>query len=262
MTLPVLNGLHVLLVEDNAVNQMVAREMLTSMGARVMEANDGAEALQCIDAMQSSNNQYDVVLLDIEMPRMSGLELVRAVRARTDAAKNLTLIAVSAFSAAEYREPLSDAGADGFIPKPIGARDAFGDKILSILESRRMLTAGTTLNPQVYAGLVNAIGRSSMATLLSKVRDDIHAVRRELDVPPSMTNMDTIRAQTHILMSVSGAVGATGIQQRSSALNKAANGGDLADCALQTAELLAEIEALLVFVEHELDILARAQREV
>jgi two-component system aerobic respiration control sensor histidine kinase ArcB len=259
MTPPALNGLHILLVEDNAVNQMVAREMLLSLGARVMVANDGEEGLHCIDAMQSAQDPFDLVLLDIEMPRMSGLEMVRAIRSRADEASALPLIAVSAFSAAEYRAPMVEAGADGFIPKPIGGRDVFGDRILSLMEERRMRQARTALNPEVYAGLVSAIGRPSMAILLSKVRDDILGVRQKLDVPASDLSQTTIRAQTHILMSVAGAVGATGIQERASVLNKAAHGGDAADCALQTAEMMVEIAALLEFVEGELAMLARAQ---
>ncbi|MBB5515052.1 CheY-like chemotaxis protein [Rubricella aquisinus] len=259
MTQPALHGLHVLLVEDNTVNQMVAREMLVSLGARVMVANDGEEGLHCIDAMQSAQDAFDLVLLDIEMPRMSGLEMVRAIRSRGDGARHLPLIAVSAFSAAEYRAPIIDAGADGFIPKPIGARDAFGDRILTLMEQRRMREARTALNPEVYAGLVGAIGRTSMAILLSKVRDDILGVRAKLDVPASELSQTTIRAQTHILMSVSGAVGATGIQERASLLNKAAHGEDAADCALQTAEMMVEIAALLEFVERELAMLARLQ---
>ena len=70
-----LKGRRVLLAEDNITNQMVATQMLDALGMRVDVANDGAEALEMIE-----RRHYDLYLIDIEMPRVSGLDVIRGIR--------------------------------------------------------------------------------------------------------------------------------------------------------------------------------------
>jgi len=77
--LPDLSGLSILLAEDNITNQMVVTQMLDAMGAHFEIASDGVEALEKFET-----HDFDVLLLDIEMPRMSGLDVIRSVRSRTD----------------------------------------------------------------------------------------------------------------------------------------------------------------------------------
>ena len=71
-----LAGMNILLAEDNPTNQMVAVQMLESLGAEVTLASDGAEALGIL-----GQREFDVALIDIEMPRISGIDLIRRVRA-------------------------------------------------------------------------------------------------------------------------------------------------------------------------------------
>ncbi|MET0379801.1 MAG: response regulator, partial [Spongiibacteraceae bacterium] len=108
-----LNNRHVLLVEDNEVNLDVASDLLTLFGIRVSTAADGMQALQKLN-----HDIYDLVLMDLHMPVMDGIQATTAIRA--DARfKNLPIIALTADTGASSRERLFAAGVNGFLGKPI-----------------------------------------------------------------------------------------------------------------------------------------------
>ncbi len=108
-----------LLAEDNAVNQKVALLMLRRLGWEVDAVVDGRQALQAI-----ARTGYDVVLLDIQMPEVDGLEVARrVVEAEPDPARRPWLIAVTANAIAGDREACLAAGIDDFVPKPVTPAD-------------------------------------------------------------------------------------------------------------------------------------------
>jgi two-component system sensor kinase len=107
--------LHVLLVEDVPVNQMVAAGVLELMGHTVAIAGDGHEALESLE-----RDTYDVVLMDIEMPRMDGLEATRVIREREPpGTRRVPIIAMTAHAVKGFRERCLEAGMDGYITKPV-----------------------------------------------------------------------------------------------------------------------------------------------
>jgi CheY-like chemotaxis protein len=108
-----LRGKRVLLTEDNRVNQLVASKMLGKLGLLVDIANNGKEAIQYLQ-----DKSYDVVLMDIQMPVMDGLEATRQIR-MDPRFVSLPIIAMSAGVTLDERTACADAGMTGFIPKPI-----------------------------------------------------------------------------------------------------------------------------------------------
>lgn len=112
----------ILLVDDSTVSRMIALRSLTSLGAKVEQASDGKEAL----AMMLENS-YSLVLMDCEMPFMSGLESAVAYR-KLQPLSDLIIIALSGHSA-EYKKTIIDAGMNYLITKPIE-----GHKIMHALE--------------------------------------------------------------------------------------------------------------------------------
>ncbi len=108
-----LSGCHVLLVEDNLVNQMVAKEILLSMHADVTIAENGEQALAIL-AKQS----FDVVLMDIQMPVMDGLTAARLIRQQPQFAQ-LPIIAMTAHARTEDHQQSLDAGMNQHIAKPV-----------------------------------------------------------------------------------------------------------------------------------------------
>ena len=115
--------MHVLFVEDDAMNRRVVRDMLSVADVRMSEA-DGAQAgIGMIDA-----EDYDVVLMDLRMPGMDGLEALRRIRARTDAKSKVPVVVVTADIAPDLKNECLREGADDFLTKPI-AMDALFDAI-------------------------------------------------------------------------------------------------------------------------------------
>lgn len=112
-----LRGKHVLLTEDNRINQLVASKMLEKIGLLVDIANNGEEAIQRLQ-----EKTYDIVLMDIQMPVMDGLEATRLIR--QDARfTNLPIVAMSAGVTLDEKSACDKAGMTGFVAKPINSSE-------------------------------------------------------------------------------------------------------------------------------------------
>ncbi|RFO96979.1 hypothetical protein DIC66_10840 [Rhodoferax lacus] len=114
------HGLHVLLVEDHPINQKLALSLIERAGHRVTLAHNGEEGLHL--AMQ---HPFDLVLMDMQMPVMDGLEATRAIRSHEAAHKlaRLQIVAMTANAMPSDRQACDDAGMDGFLSKPFKAED-------------------------------------------------------------------------------------------------------------------------------------------
>ncbi len=137
----VLEGKEVLLVEDNTVNQMVAREILLDAGMRVSIANNGLEAVE-----QVSEQQFSAVLMDIQMPVMDGYEATRKIRERYSSDR-LPVIAMTANAMKGDREKALQAGMNDYLSKPVEV-----DK----LHEKLGLWISRTLQHQPHSSVVKA----------------------------------------------------------------------------------------------------------
>jgi PAS domain S-box-containing protein len=116
---PAAASLNVLLAEDNVVNQRVAQRLLEKHGHRVVRANNGAEALACLE-----QQPFDLVLMDVQMPDLDGLEATAQIRRREQATgRRVPIIAMTAHAMSGDRERFLAAGMDGYVAKPIEARE-------------------------------------------------------------------------------------------------------------------------------------------
>jgi CheY-like chemotaxis protein len=104
----------VLIVEDNEVNQLVAREMVTKLGYRVRIVSDGAEAVAAV-----SGTSFDAVLMDCHMPVMDGFDATAAIRNMPGAVSRVPIIAMTAGAQDEDRQRCLQAGMDDFLTKPV-----------------------------------------------------------------------------------------------------------------------------------------------
>jgi PAS domain S-box-containing protein len=129
----VLQGTRVLMVEDNPVNMMIAVALLERWGAFVDQAGDGASALKAIDKAHHAGNPFDIVLMDVQMPGMSGHEVTRRLRQRYDR-NTLPIVALTAAALVSEREDAIAAGMNDFLTKPIDA-DRLRQTIRQVLMS-------------------------------------------------------------------------------------------------------------------------------
>ena len=119
--------MNILFIEDDPMNRRVVRDMLDVAGATMTEAEDAETGLALLDA-----NDYEIVLVDLRMPGMDGIEAIGHIRARSDAKAKVPLIVVTADTAVDLRERCLAAGADEVLFKPV-AMDALFDAIGRIL---------------------------------------------------------------------------------------------------------------------------------
>ncbi|MGB3541400.1 ATP-binding protein [Rubrivirga sp.] len=129
-------GLRVLVAEDNVVNQKVAVRTLAAFGLEADVAPDGAQALDALLRAAAAGRPYDVVLMDVQMPVMDGLEATRRLRADLEDDVQPTVIALTANAMEGDRDRCLEAGADGYVSKPI-QRDALA-KALANTPSRHL----------------------------------------------------------------------------------------------------------------------------
>lgn len=113
---PSFTSLRVLVAEDNPINQEVAVEMLKILGCQVELAQDGKEAVS-----KTAANQYDVILMDCQMPEMDGFEATKVIRARENG-RRTPIIALTAHAIMGDRERCLEAGMDDYIAKPFNPK--------------------------------------------------------------------------------------------------------------------------------------------
>ncbi|MBI3483146.1 MAG: PAS domain S-box protein, partial [Bacteroidetes bacterium] len=124
-------GIEVLLVEDNKVNQVVAGNFLKKWGMVVSFANDGREACEII-----TQNKFDIILMDLQMPEMDGYQATQLIRAMNDPHfKTLPILALSASAMIEEKKKAELSGFNGFITKPFQPQE-LREKILELVPEK------------------------------------------------------------------------------------------------------------------------------
>jgi len=125
--------LRVLLAEDNVVNQRLAVRLLEKEGHNVVVAGDGAKALAALE-----RQQFDLILMDVQMPIMDGMEATAAIRKlEQSSGAHIPIVAMTAHAMAGDRQRFLSLGMDGYVSKPIHSRDLF-DAIDAVFASSRV----------------------------------------------------------------------------------------------------------------------------
>ncbi|MGE5630375.1 MAG: PAS domain S-box protein [Caulobacteraceae bacterium] len=192
--------LQILLVEDDKVNQMVIARMIREAGHKIITANNGIEALQILN-----EKEIDIVLMDIQMPDMDGIEATRRIRAKeTAAGKRIPIIAITAYALQGDKERFLSVGMDGYISKPIQMKtfldeiegaaerisgqkqgeEAFsavkGNKISEFETDRFMLEYSRRIEPlfQEITGNINLLKNSFEKDDLSSIERYAHKIKK------------------------------------------------------------------------------------
>jgi PAS domain S-box-containing protein len=214
-----LEGMRLLLVEDNLNNQQVARELLEDEGAVVQIANHGQEAVEAIAAAAAANAgdankaAFDVVLMDLQMPVMDGFAATRAIR-RDLGQATLPIVAMTANAMASDREACLAAGMNDHVGKPFDIND-----LVRVL--RRQAQWGDALPTPAHTGLVlNAAvvqaasdGGVDITTALNRLGGKQDVYRRMLQtfvqelqrMPEQLQALAQTHAQSHALNHAQGA---------------------------------------------------------
>ncbi|MDX1638398.1 MAG: response regulator [Balneolaceae bacterium] len=109
-------GMHILVAEDDKINQKVTRKILEREGAAVSVVSNGEEALKAVET-----DSFDLILMDLRMPVMNGFEATMAIRHRETLSEGerITIVALSASALNEDKQTCLEAGMDGYLTKPV-----------------------------------------------------------------------------------------------------------------------------------------------
>jgi hypothetical protein len=115
-------SLNILLAEDNLINQKLAVSLIQKMGHKVSIAENGKQAIEAIET-----EKFDIILMDIQMPEMDGLQATKAIRTRESLTgrPRIPIIAMTAYAMAGDRDRCLEVGMDGYVSKPINAQELF-----------------------------------------------------------------------------------------------------------------------------------------
>jgi CheY-like chemotaxis protein len=132
-------GLSVLVAEDNEINALLMRSLLTRLGHDAVITTNGEAALESWLSAKSAGAPYDLVLMDIQMPQLDGIETTRRIRAREagQPGRQTPILALTANTLVEDRYACFEAGMDGFLIKPLD-REKLADALAGLAASRHL----------------------------------------------------------------------------------------------------------------------------
>jgi CheY-like chemotaxis protein/HPt (histidine-containing phosphotransfer) domain-containing protein len=257
----------VLVVEDNEVNQLVAREMVTSLGYRAELATDGAEAVAAV-----RSTSYHAVLMDCHMPVMDGFEATAIIRGLAGNASRVPIIAMTAGAQDEDRQRCLDAGMDDFLAKPVDmsalkhtlARWMPDDVFPQFDTTGRRLDPGwpviepdqpslePSLDParlELLRGLGPMDGTGVLADAARAFRSEIPTSLAALDLAITQRDDGALKSAAHKLKGGAANIGAAGAAALCAQLEKLPP----ADLEGRNRELIARLETELAKVDAALD---------
>ena len=238
--------LQILLAEDNAVNQQLAVRLLGKRGHIVTVVPNGSEAVAL-----AKKSRFDIVLMDVQMPEMDGLEATAVIRKEEESTgKHLPIIAMTAYAMEGDRERCLAAGMDGYIGKPIQAEDLI-DAIENLGQSSAVAEVATTANPREQEPI-------DTASALARVEGDVELLKEVValflkELPELVTNLreaitardgSAIERAAHNLKGSVGNFAAQPAFEAALKLEVLGRNGSLSEAEPAYCELEKEIERL------------------
>ncbi len=222
-----MSNLRILLAEDNPMNQKVALRLLERLGYRADVATNGLEALQALE-----RQPYDVVLMDVQMPELDGLEASRRICARWPSESRPHIIAMTANALREDREACFAAGMNDYVAKPIRA-----DALAAALQRGRALGSGDSaatgssinLDTAALQSLRDLGGDEFLAEVVDVFRADAPALLTSLRSSLARQDTEELRRAAHTLKSNGATLGAPDFAELCGTVEQHARDGRLDD---------------------------------
>lgn len=247
---PRFDGRKVLLVEDNEINRQIAREMLTATGLQVDTANNGRLALDTLFA--AGPGEYDLVLMDIQMPEMGGHAATQRIRMNAQYAQ-LPIIALTAHASAAEREQCMQSGMQDLVTKPIDPdqfyqtlthwlqKNVSGDLLPMTIEERKAEDTSIDLPGFDIAGTLSRLSGDAelYRSILEMLPTSLRSAMEQYDAALGSDDRDAMRSVAHSVRGMAANVGA---------IDLSASAAELEDAlreARENAEQLAKFGARL-----------------
>jgi len=237
--------LRVLVAEDHDINQEMLRVLLSRAGAEVRIAGNGREAVEAVEAFH-----FDLVLMDIQMPEMDGLEAIRRIRALGGEKGRVPIVVDSANAMEEDRLASLKAGGDAFIPKPINKARLF--QAIIAVTSNKPQTAEAPAEPEsppgpaeplvdedYLQGLIEDLGEGNLKEMLGQFMQDLGKRQDDIERGLAEGRLADVAKVAHGLKGVAGTLGLKALYRVAAELDQAARAQDR-DAAKARQALLTE----------------------
>jgi polar amino acid transport system substrate-binding protein len=258
-----IRGSSVLLVEDNEINQEVARELLEGEGFIVDTVSNGEEAVKSV--LNGSEKKYDIILMDLQMPVMSGYEAARIIKNSSESA-GIPIIAMTADVAPDIRDKISGHGMDAYVSKPIDTEELYrtmagllqGNSSKGARFQYRSTSAAASLFPRLYGFNVSRGIKllSGNSVLYKKLLLDFKAKYQDaseiLDNYLSSKNYDGLKNFLHTFKGVAGNLGGVILPGLAGEIMSFLSGKDYRNALASLNELKRELELSLGSLDSKL----------
>ncbi|MEO8475558.1 MAG: GAF domain-containing protein [Actinomycetota bacterium] len=238
--------LRILLAEDNVVNQKLAIRLLEKLGYRADIAGNGLEAIEALE-----RQSYDLLLSDVQMPEMDGLEATRRILERWREGERPWIVAMTAEAMSGDRERCLEAGMNDYITKPIRVEEL----VASIKRTPRraegpavaVRDGEATIDRVVLSRLAEGVGGDEefVTELIQGFAADAPALIAAARQGLELDDVAEVRRAAHTLKSNAATFGAHALSELSRELEEAAKRGELADGAARIDALARSLEAVL-----------------
>ncbi len=231
--------LNVLVVDDSAINREVAASFLRNAGHTAIETHDGSEAVALLAAQD-----FDVVLMDMRMAGIDGLETTRRIRAMDGPRGQVPIVAVTANALDQHAEECCRAGMSGHLAKPFTQAELLA-VVARAAARRRPAPCGTesAIDTDSIAQLASCVGEEAVQRLLDCLALRIEALLRKLDDPAACLPSTALAELAHELV---GSGGTLGFIRLASVAGRFERGlaTNTADAAEMRRELMASLTEL------------------
>jgi CheY-like chemotaxis protein len=233
-------SLRILVAEDNAVNQQLMLALLGKLGYRADVASNGLEALAALE-----RGRYDVILMDVQMPELDGLEATRRIHARWGPERP-RIIAVTAGAMDEEREQCLAAGMDDYLSKPIHSEE------LASALARLRPAAAPALDAAVLQQLRETLGEPTTAEIIGTFLGEGPALVATLRRSVEQADADALRRAAHTLKSNAATFGGAALAALCEELERIGEAGAVDGAADLVARAEAEHERVRSELQAEL----------
>ncbi|MBF0392043.1 MAG: response regulator [Alphaproteobacteria bacterium] len=237
-------ALTILLAEDNPVNQKVALGILARHGHRVTVVGDGAQAVEA-----ARLGRFDVVLMDVQMPVMDGLDATRAIRALPGAAGRVPIVAMTANAFQGDDERCRAAGMNDYVSKPVSPDRLFAVLARQVAGERSVEPAPEAVDQTTLDTLIEEMGEGDVAELLAMYRADASERCRHILALKGRGQPRAVAGQAHDLKSTSGNFGFRAMFELAEAIERAAREGRSDDADGLIEALPARRDELFGFID-------------
>jgi CheY-like chemotaxis protein/HPt (histidine-containing phosphotransfer) domain-containing protein len=231
-------SMRILLTEDNLVNQRLALRLLEKHGHAVAVANNGHEAVAAL-----AREHFDLVLMDVQMPEMDGLEATALIRVRErDNGVHVPIIAMTAHAMQGDRERCLAAGMDGYLSKPIQAAELLA-AIAELVPATVPEAPAEVFDQSVLLAQVEG-DQELLAELVELFTEDSPRLLSEIEQAVVRGDGDGLARAAHTLKGAASNFGAHGVVTLARRLEEMGYAGELAEATATYAALGTEIERL------------------